>query len=321
MRRAFLLALALCAVAVPSASASGTGGASAEPDAGALSFGAPARQRPVAKTFVVAPGRIREGGRAKLRVRVVERGVQSVSARVVAIETGSKAVGARFSLGSIRTGRTHTIVWPAGQVPKPGTYLVRLHVKDPHGSTLARASAATGKSRLVVRPRPRPEKPQPEPQSQPTPTSTPVAVAVPPAAGGVFPVAGAHTFAGEDGQFGAGRPGRTHEGQDITAAEGTPIVAPVAGTVRHVANQPTGAGWYAVLDADDGRSMFFAHTQQGSIVVREGQRVTAGTPLARVGSTGRSSGPHLHFEIWNGGWRDRGGTPIDPLPQLLAWDR
>ena len=310
--RTLVVVVAVLLVAVPGAEAQ-TGGASADQvHAGALPYGAPSRQRPVAKTFRVTPSRVVEGGRVRLRVRVDEPGVKRVSARVVAIETRTKAVGARFSLGSLRTGRTRTITWPSGQRPPAGSYLVRLHVKDPYGSTLARAAAATGKSRLVVRPRPRPESPQPRPPAQVTPVA--------PASGGVFPGAGAHTLGGEDSRFGAGRKGHTHEGQDVAASEGTPVVAPVAATVRFVKNQPSAAGWYLVLAADDGRTMFFAHLQAGSIAVAEGQRVVAGQPIARVGSTGAVTGPHLHFEIWIGGWRDLGGAPIDPLAQLLAWD-
>jgi murein DD-endopeptidase MepM/ murein hydrolase activator NlpD len=107
----------------------------------------------------------------------------------------------------------------------------------------------------------------------------------------------------------------------MTAAAGTPVVAPLAGTVAFVAYQAGGAGHYVVLTAEDGRTMFFAHLQSGSVGVRAGQRVAAATTLGRVGSTGASSGPHLHFEIWIGGWRHQGGRPIDPLPQLRAWAR
>lgn len=312
------LALVLCAPAVSAAQS--PGGASADSaeggplHAGALAYGAPVRQRPIARVFRVAPGNVREDAKkVRLKVRVDEQGVKRVSARVVVVGAGG-VVGARFSLGSLRTGRTKTVVWPEGQLPKPGTWTVRLHVKDPQGATLARAARATGKARLIVRERPRP-RPAPPAPTPPAPT-----VPVTPIGGGVFPVQGKHTFGGDGAKFGAGRSSHTHQGQDIVADEGLPIVAPLAGTIRYVDYQAGGAGWYVVMDADDGRTFFLCHMKTGSIVVTEGSRVTAGQPLGQVGTTGSSSGPHLHFEIWIGGWRDRGGTPIDPLPQLLAWD-
>jgi murein DD-endopeptidase MepM/ murein hydrolase activator NlpD len=53
--------------------------------------------------------------------------------------------------------------------------------------------------------------------------------------------------------------------------------------------------------------------------VREGQRVSTGQRLGDVGSTGDATGPHLHFEVWVGGWYT-GGHPIDPLPILRGWE-
>lgn len=322
-RSSLLLALASCCVvtfspslAAPAFAAGATGGASADAasggphDTGALTYGAPTRQQPVARVFGVVPGSVVEGGAIRLRLRVVERGVDRVSVRVAAIDRNSGRVGANVRLGVIRTGRTVTVAWPAAERPPAGDYVVRLHVRDPQGATLARAGAATGKSRLIVRRRPRPEKPQPTPQAEPTPAAP---------AGGIFPVAGPYTWGGGDGTFGAGRAGHVHEGQDLPAAEGTPVVAPVPGTVAFTDSQPSGAGFYVVLNADDGRAMFFAHCQAGSFSVAPGQRVVAGQGLCRVGSTGASTGPHLHFELWLGGWRDRGGTVVDPLPQLRAW--
>jgi murein DD-endopeptidase MepM/ murein hydrolase activator NlpD len=133
----------------------------------------------------------------------------------------------------------------------------------------------------------------------------------------VFPVAGPFTY-GEG--IGADRGDHRHEGQDLAAPAGTPVVAPLAGTVASVAYQRDGAGYYVVLNGTDGRSFFFAHCQKGSFGVSGGQVVTAGTQLCRVGSTGASSGPHLHFEIWVNGWRvSKKSAPIDPLPQLRAW--
>jgi murein DD-endopeptidase MepM/ murein hydrolase activator NlpD len=83
--------------------------------------------------------------------------------------------------------------------------------------------------------------------------------------------------------------------------------------------QASGAGWYVVLDAVDGRDYFFAHCAEGSVAVAAGAPVAVGQPLCGVGMTGSATGPHLHFEIWEVGWRVRGGYPIDPLPHLLAW--
>ena len=75
-----------------------------------------------------------------------------------------------------------------------------------------------------------------------------------------------------------------------------------------------------VLEADgENRSYVFMHLSEGSTRVREGERVATGERLGDVGSTGSSSGPHLHFEIWSGAWY-AGGKAIDPLPQLKRWD-
>jgi murein DD-endopeptidase MepM/ murein hydrolase activator NlpD len=138
-------------------------------------------------------------------------------------------------------------------------------------------------------------------------------------AGYVFPVAGPYDLGGEGSRFGARRDGHRHQGQDIAAAEGTAVVAPHGGTVEFVRYQRNGAGWYVVLDGDDeDRDYVFMHLRRGSITVEPGQQVATGQALAQVGTTGSSSGAHLHFEIWVGGWY-AGGDPIDPLPLLQQW--
>jgi murein DD-endopeptidase MepM/ murein hydrolase activator NlpD len=140
-----------------------------------------------------------------------------------------------------------------------------------------------------------------------------------PASGGVFPVQGKWSFGGPDARFGAVRTGHTHQGQDVIAAEGTPIVAPLAGTITWRAYQAAGAGYYVVLHGADGRDYVFMHFQDGSLLVEKGSIVTAGQRLGSVGATGDADGPHLHFEIWPGGWYADGSHPIDPLPDLMAW--
>jgi murein DD-endopeptidase MepM/ murein hydrolase activator NlpD len=132
-----------------------------------------------------------------------------------------------------------------------------------------------------------------------------------------FPVAGAFDWGGPDARFGAKRKGHRHQGQDLTAASGTPVVAPYRGVVVAVQYQPRGAGRYVVIDGED-YDYVFMHLRTGSVVVHEGERVRTGQQIGQVGSTGESTGPHLHFELWLGAWF-AGGHAIDPLPLLQQW--
>jgi murein DD-endopeptidase MepM/ murein hydrolase activator NlpD len=136
-----------------------------------------------------------------------------------------------------------------------------------------------------------------------------------------FPLLGQFTYGVDpDGRFGASRPGHTHQGQDIPAPTGTPVLAPRGGVVKVVAFQKHGAGNYIVLHGQgEDLDFVFMHLRTGSIRVKPGDVVYTGQQIAEVGSTGESTGPHLHFEIWKGAW-DEGGLPIDPLPFLRRWD-
>jgi len=135
----------------------------------------------------------------------------------------------------------------------------------------------------------------------------------------VFPLAGSFDWGGRDARFGAKRKGHRHQGQDLPAALGTPVVAPHAGVVEAVDYQPKLAGNYVVIDSDrEAYDYVFMHLRGGSTEVVVGEHVRAGQRIGAVGSTGHSTGPHLHFEAWVGGWYV-GGHPIDPLPLLKAW--
>jgi murein DD-endopeptidase MepM/ murein hydrolase activator NlpD len=155
-------------------------------------------------------------------------------------------------------------------------------------------------------------------EAGPTPgVSSPAQTA---AEGAVFPVTGPHSFGDAANRFGAGRAGHTHQGQDVLASEGLAVVAPLAGTIITTGYQAGGAGWYVAEHGANGLDFFFAHCQAGSLAASTGQAVVAGQALCKVGQTGDATGPHLHLEIWVGGWRATAGRPIDPLAYLQAWD-
>ena len=135
--------------------------------------------------------------------------------------------------------------------------------------------------------------------------------------GYVFPIRGPHSYGSAQNRFGAPRGGRSHQGHDVFARAGTPVVSVTAGRVSAVGSNG-GAGNYAVVRGDDRRDYAYYHLQSRAVVSR-GQRVRAGTLLGRVGCTGSCSGDHLHFEMWTPHWWD-GGSPFDPLPYLRRWD-
>ncbi len=269
--------------------------------------------RPVARLTLTPRAVVAGESLPRLRFRVRQRGVERVRARVVVVRLPRNAPVARISVGWVRTGREIAVRWPKGVELRAGRYVVRLHAKDSRGHNLRRTAARPGRSRLLVH-----RKPAPPPVIAPPAVGLP-APALSPSGRGVFPVAGAFSFGGADSRFGAGRDDHVHEGHDISAAAGTPVVAPFGGTVSSTSYQASGAGEYVVLDAVDGRDYFFAHCIRGSTTIASGAVVAAGAPLCQVGATGTASGPHLHFEIWMVGWRVKGGYPIDPLPELRAW--
>jgi len=100
---------------------------------------------------------------------------------------------------------------------------------------------------------------------------------------------------------------RMHEGLDISTRTGTPVRATAGGIVREVGVEP-GYGMLVVIDHGYGISTAFGHNSR--ILVKVGQRVRRGDLIANAGNTGRSSGPHVHYEV------RLNGVPVNPNKYL-----
>jgi murein DD-endopeptidase MepM/ murein hydrolase activator NlpD len=145
-------------------------------------------------------------------------------------------------------------------------------------------------------------------------TTAPSTTTPAPAGSMVFPVAGPHTF----GQgVGAPRSGHTHQGQDIMAACGTPLVAVSRAKVKWVSFQSLAGNYVVIRNKKLHQDYMYAHLAVRASV-RKGQVVQAGQQIGIVGQTGDATACHLHFELWLGKWY-RGGHPVNPMPFLQTY--
>jgi murein DD-endopeptidase MepM/ murein hydrolase activator NlpD len=290
------------------------------PHAGGVEYGAEPVHGPVLSELSVS-GSVASGKLPRISLRVEEAGVNTVSAKLTVVNPTTHAPVLTVNMGWIHTRRTVLVRWAKGTTLPADAYRVSVSARDHSGQPLLHGAHTSGEASFRVN-APAVAKPPPAPTAvavRPSPTGTPTPAETV-AEGAIFPVQGTHNFGGPENRFGAPRDGYLHQGQDVLAAEGTPVVAPFAGTIVTTSYQAAGAGYYAVEHTSTGFDFMFAHCEANSLAVSSGQAVSGGQQLCKVGQTGDATAPHLHFEMWVGGWQAKGGQPIDPLPYLQAWE-
>ena len=134
--------------------------------------------------------------------------------------------------------------------------------------------------------------------------------------GYAFPVAGKHSFSDDWGAPRSTIPGGAHEGNDIFAPMGTPIVAVADGRVYRVGTRKVSGNRLWLRD-EAGYRYFYAHLADFAAAAFNGADVRAGDVIGFVGNTGDAepTPPHLHFEV-----HLPDGTAINPFPVITAWD-
>jgi len=239
----------------------------------------------------VTPRKAFQYGRSKPALKfVVTGGARENDLRINLVDTEGTVVSSVFRK-AVPTNSATKVTWNArgtnGRPVKNGQY--RFEIRDASG---ARAEIAP---RLMER-------------SGANPFTTSVY-------GYIFPVRGRHQY--WDG-IGAGR---GHQGLDIGARCGTKVVAARGGRVYWNAYQASGAGYYVVINVagTGGQSHAYMHLTKKS-PLKKGQFVYTGQKIGTVGLTGRTTGCHLHFEMWSKpGWY-QGGTFLDPTRPVKRWD-
>jgi hypothetical protein len=245
---------------------------------------------PVVEAKVETRKLLFDGGR-KATVSFYVRGVAPVDVAVDVVRASDRVAVAHVAVPAVAPGSVQSVDWDgtiAGVAQPDGRYVFQVAAAIA-GGVGARAAQAAG-------PAPRRESFW--------------------LVHDVFPISGPHTY----GQgFGVQRAGHTHEGQDVMADCGLPLVATQAGTVKFAGSQAL-AGNYVVLSAADGSADYVYMHLRDPALVKKGDPVVTGQPIGFVGRTGDATACHLHFEMWPApGWYT-GGSPVDPLPSLKSWD-
>ena len=128
-----------------------------------------------------------------------------------------------------------------------------------------------------------------------------------------FPVRGVIGFGETDARFGAWRGGRRHEGQDVFAEAGTPLVSVREGRVVEKGDDGGRGNYVAIWSPETARTFVYLH-MRAPTPFDVGDPVGAGDRIGAVGCTGSCWGDHLHLEMRAG--RGTTGRPLDPLPLL-----
>jgi murein DD-endopeptidase MepM/ murein hydrolase activator NlpD len=245
---------------------------------------------PVVEAKVQTRRLLFEGGR-KATVAFYVRGVAPVDVAVDVVRASDRVAVAHFAMPATAPGSVQSVDWDgtiAGVAQPEGRYVFQVAAAIAGGvgarAAQAGAPAPRRESFWLVH--------------------------------DVFPIAGPHTY----GQgFGAQRSGHTHEGQDVMADCGLPLVATQSATVKFAGTQAL-AGNYVVLSAADSSADYVYMHLRDPALVKKGDPVLTGQPIGFVGRTGDATACHLHFELWPApGWYT-GGAAVDPLPSLKAWD-
>ena len=153
--------------------------------------------------------------------------------------------------------------------------------------------------------------------SAPKPTPTPTPTPAPSSQGWSNPLSSmsvSQSFHNSNSGYGLGY----HTGIDLTASQGTPVKAVANATVVHAGYGGGGAAYgnHVIIKLPDGKFALYAHLSSNNVTV--GQTVTAGQMIGLVGSTGNSSGPHLHFEIRKDATGYFDGNFSDPVAYLRS---